>query len=150
MKTKHTLLFFSFAVVISGCSTVPPERLYDGPERPNNEIVRIKSMDSFDSTGNRLSYDWISYVRTVDGKPIGKTGEIRVLPGKHRVGMYCELNPRLNGKFTSKPIEIDVELNAGNQYFPWCQLNAGLTLVYSPNIAVSGSYTPYLSTKKVP
>jgi hypothetical protein len=148
-------------VALSGCSFTPPAKLYEGPERPLADIARVKTQDSFEASGNRLSYDWISTVTSIDGKRLGKEGQIRLLPGKYRVGMQCEVNPRFNGKYKTRPVELEVALEAGKHYSPWCQLNA--TVLSGPGAGLpgaipgtvvgtvaSGYVVPYLSTKDVP
>ena len=145
--------------MIVGCSFSPPKKMYEGPERPISELALVRTQDSFESSGNRVSYDWISTVKTVDGEPLGKEGQIRLLPGKYRIGMICDMNPKYQGRYKVRLVEMDVVLQAGKNYYPWCSLNAtvingsGLPGAIPGTIVgtvAAGYATPYLSTKPVP
>lgn len=147
------------AFVFSGCAPMKPLQFYEGPELPGSKMVRIVHMDAYSATGNRLSYDWISYVVEVDGKSTEGYGISLLLPGKHKVKMVCEPHPKYEGRYSNPVREVVVEGKPGEYFYPWCSMEATVvreSILPSPltgrhiGSVAAGRMLPYLSTQRVP
>lgn len=146
--------------MFGGCTVVHPVKYYEGAELPKEKEGWIKKWDSYEHTGNRVSYDWISHVISVDGKLIQNASWARLLPGDHKVKMMCEMHPRLQKIYHTPVREFDFKVEANRRYYPWCGLTATLmsgSRYASPVIpgAIVGDVregvaSPYLDTKPVP
>lgn len=146
--------------VATGCTIVHPVKYYDGPELPREQEGWIQKWNSFDHTGNRLSYDWISQVISVDGRPIQKASWARLLPGEHTVKMVCEVHPRMQKIYHARVREFSFKVEANHRYYAWCSLNATLVagggsgILAIPGTTVGdvreGDAIPFLDTRKVP
>lgn len=158
-RMKSFASVFCAASLLGACASQPPLRLYDGPERPLAEMAQIVKMDSYDATGNRLSYDWISRVDAVNGRSTNGHGRTLVPPGQYTVTMHCEVNPRLQSVWKGGRKEVVVNAKVGEVYYPWCDMQA--SLIRGPATAgaiagtivgsvASGQAQPYLSTRRVP
>ena len=66
MGARSSLLL---ALFIGGCAS--QVQLYDGPSRPNREVVRIKAHQFT--------------IKSVDGKPVEAWATVEMLPGKHEI-----------------------------------------------------------------
>lgn len=150
------------AIFLSACGTPrPPLQLFEGESRSTAEISRIRVSDSQDYTGNRLSYDWISRVTSVDGRSTNGAGVIHVLPGKHKIKMSCEANPKYTEFQKVGNDEFEINLQPGQLYFPWCKkvvsgVITGQTRGALPGTTMSiekaafGRFSGYLDTRRVP
>ncbi|MBP6902502.1 MAG: hypothetical protein KBC73_20600 [Burkholderiaceae bacterium] len=157
---KQSSLLFGAALLglLGGCAAPPARHLYDGPERPLSELAQIVKSDSFDATGNRLSYDWIAHVTAVDGKSTGQHGRSLVLPGRHTVSMLCEVHPRLQPTWQGRKREMTVTVKAGEVYHPWCDTGSkGQQMLCRSGVPnpltgrpVPCEALPYLSTERAP
>ena len=85
-----------------------PKRLYDGPERPLNEVAII-------SAGCQPFIN----VRKIDGQGINLTRPVQgihVEPGKHDVEVFYSTNVSLRGFESAKPV-VSKQFRSGHSYF---------------------------------
>ncbi len=67
MDVRNSLLLL--ALLVGGCAS--QVQLYDGPSRPNGEVVRIKAQHFT--------------IKSVDGNPVEAWATVEMLPGKHKI-----------------------------------------------------------------
>ena len=66
MAARSSLLLL---VAFAGCAS--SVQIYDGPSRPNSQVVRIKA--------NEFT------IKSVDGKPVEAWATVEMLPGQHEI-----------------------------------------------------------------
>ena len=69
MDARNSLLLLALFVLFVGCAS--QVQLYDGPSRPNREVVRIKAREFT--------------IKSVDGKAVEAWATVEILPGKHEI-----------------------------------------------------------------
>ncbi|MEE8104309.1 MAG: hypothetical protein V3T86_02105 [Planctomycetota bacterium] len=89
------ILLFAFLFLCPACGA---RRLYPGPERPREEVVRLRPGTG--SMDHRLS------ILEVDGREIAiDAGELEVLPGRHTVLVRLTHEPRDAQWLQQDPLE---------------------------------------------
>jgi hypothetical protein len=110
------LLLAAGTGLLTGCGTpTKMGKLYEGPNLPASAVATVVRMDSWARDGNLVSYDWIAYVNAVDGQKIGAFTRVQVAPGRHKLSLSCELNPKHKG-YSCKPTEFEITAEAGKTY----------------------------------
>ncbi len=147
-------------VALGGCaiSFQPPQKFYDGPELARGDVAIIHVVDSWDHTGNRLNYDWISHVLAVDGRPTnGRWFALK--PGSYTLTMACEVNPsRYPGSPAARAVSVKITARSWNHYHPWCGTRVddiNTSYAGTPGMQIAQERyvlyaTPYMDTKRAP
>lgn len=98
------LAVFAF-LSVAGCAST---QLYDGPSRPNEEVVRITGMSGLDPLGGHTS----ALVCKIDDKAIdGCAVKVEFLPGTHKLVLKTRSYGTEQGT-----IEVEREFKAGERY----------------------------------
>lgn len=111
--------------LMAGCITYTPPKVmqaYDGPPRPRSEIAHIKLFDTHANPSNLLEKLWGAGVTSVDGAVMTGFSHADVLPGKHRLKMFCwTRNPNVKN---AQEVEVEFNVEAGKTYYPWANVVA--------------------------
>ena len=118
-----TFLFAAAAgILLSGCVTpglLKRMQAYDGPALPDNRVATIRLHDTHANPANLLEKLWSSGITAIDGVPTSGFNVAQVLPGRHRLEMYCWVR---NAKFDrAEQIRLEVDVRAGQTYYPWAE-----------------------------
>jgi len=130
-----TFLFAAAAgILLSGCVTLGPTKrmqAYAGPALPDNRVATLRLHDTHANPANMLEKLWNAGIVAIDGVPTAGFGSAQVLPGRHRLTMYC-WSRNIDVRRAEKE-EVEVDLRAGKTYYPWAAIIATL---------ISGSGVP--------
>ena len=118
-----TFLFAAAAgILLSGCVTpslLKRMQAYDGPALPDNKVATIRLHDTHANPANLLEKQWGAGITAIDGAPTSGFNVAQVLPGRHRLEMYCWVR---NAKFDrADKIRVEVDVRAGQAYYPWAK-----------------------------
>ena len=106
MKWKMAALIAVSLSVITGCMST---KLYEGPSRSGEEVVRIAGMSGLDPLGGHTS----ALVCKIDDKDIdGCAVKVELLPGVHKL----ELKTKSYG-IHQGTVVVEQEFKAGERYW---------------------------------